>query len=194
MPIFFSTLEDAWGRNDYPIEKQQKTSNNTKNPLCELYGKRYSKISKPILENEDNISINFAKYDENEILPNTHQLQHQPVQQTPSKKINNYYPIELDEYSDFASIKAIDNEDDDKYLNNALKKHNIIDTPKNIVQEDIEEDNEDNDDSNNNQNQLTIKPENDDNYLDLGLFVTSGIIIIFMMEKILQLGMLIGQK
>jgi hypothetical protein len=194
MPVYFSTLDDAWGNhNNFPIEKKKrkdKSSDDTnKDPLCELYGKRYSKVSKPYSSNDD-FENNFAEYDKNPYNKNM-------INKNTNQNRQEYYPIELDEYSSFASVKAIENADDEDYLLNALDKVNKTD--KNF-KEDEEENNEgicenEIDNPSNSKNKIKTSTDNneiinDDNYLDLGLFATSGIILIFMMEKILQLGIM----
>ncbi len=217
MPIYFSTIEDAWGNvNNYPLEKKNKSKsknvNKTKEPLCELYGKRYSKVSKPFSSNDD-FDNNFAEYDKNPYNKNM-------INKNTKQNRQEYYPIELDEYSSFASVKAIENADDEDYLLNALNKTET-NQKENLVlnrnldnlehnkedSEDESDDDSDNGENYNNQkknsNAKVIKNKpisehkekindsiNDENYLELGLFATSGILLIFMMEKIFQLGLL----
>jgi hypothetical protein len=229
MPIFFSTLEDAWGNNNYPIEKRKKKCKPKKSadPLCELYGKRYSKISKPYLEmaNDNEYQNNFDKYSEDLSLTSMNKNNSSSV----SNNKQDYYPLELDEYSSFASINAIETADDDEYLVNALDKvtnyssanyQRDQQTPTNTLN--LTDYDSDSDTETNipeadsaiqktnkvdvlkpsdkkeiiqlhNENDLVSKladSRSDTNYLDFGLYISSGIMLIIMMEKILQLGML----
>jgi hypothetical protein len=217
MPIFFSTLEDAWGNNNYPIEKRKKKCKPKKSidPLCELYGKRYSKISKPYLEmeNDNEYQNNFENYSKIKNIP---EVDNADMSSTRIRNTNKqeYYPLELDEYSSFASVNAIETADDDEYLVNALDKvtnySNHQQTSNNTLNLTNYDEESESDSETEKEKDLkeikckTLKQKeslslnektdtkllNDTNYLDFGLYISSGIMLIIMMEKILQLGML----
>lgn len=201
MPVSFSTLEDAWGSpfstNDKTkvenSKRKQNSSKKNKDPLCELYGKRYSKISKSYTDmDNDDFSNNFASYDKNKTsrsMKNT---------TTGNNNRQEYYPIELDEYSSFASVKAIENIDDDEYLDNALDKISNENQSELLTSPTINEDTDCDDDeiedipetkSNSKVVNSIRSDDNEINYLDFGLYITSGIMLIFMMEQFIQLGL-----
>lgn len=211
MTVSFSTLEDAWG-NNFSTNDKVKNDNikrkKNKDPLCELYGKRYSKVSKSYSDmGNDDFSNNFASYNKN----STSRSMKNP--KTGNNTRQEYYPIELDEYSSFASVKAIENIDDDEYLDNALDKlSNNNDDQNELLSHSVTVPNED-DDCSDNENPVPVAPvapvvhikeehtnknktdnhivsdDNEINYLDFGLYVTSGILLIFMMEQFIQLGL-----
>ncbi len=205
--ISFSTLEDAWGINTYSQNKDNvksgKNKKKTVDPICELYGKRYSKVSKPYSAAQSmNTSLNDSeKYNKNEYSTN---MKDRKINKDNAAMTNHkeYYPIELDEYSSFASAKELDSQDDDDYLTNALE-----DMDNNQIEHIMETNNSNNNELDNDsdddseipkrvQSKEIVKTQSkklnntiDEKYLDLGLYISSGILLIFMMEQILRLGM-----
>jgi hypothetical protein len=213
--ISFSTLEDAWGVN---MQSQNNVKSSKKNkvvdPICELYGKRYSKVSKPYSSAQPMSEglNNSEKYSKNEYSSN---MKNRKKNNTNSSNHKEYYPIELDEYSSFASAKEMDSQDDDDYLTNALEdmdnnqiensatelnskfNNDVFDNEVENDYNEFKDDDADNDEIPQRVAQKTIIKKNkkklnntiDEKYLDLGLYISSGILLIFMMEQILRLGM-----
>ena len=207
--VSFSTLEDAWGTsnlNNFHAKddlRLKKKKSRKMDPLCELYGKRFSEISKPYdTMANDEFGNNFSSYNKNDASRNS-----KNSNTNKNSRQQEYYPLELDEYSSFASVKGMDNMDDDSYLENALENINLKQSPNGII------DDEDEDvtiklDDHNKINTLDtnkfnvastireidhskdniIETMKDSNYLDFGLYISSGIILIFLFEQILQLG------
>ena len=205
----YSTLEEAWGNVD--INKLKKKSSKKS---CELYenGKSIKK-QKPYRENTDSeikyknmILINdedldddsYEKYygysDARAYSRNTKPLKKSIKQDNNIKykkrvkvdpEQNSYQDDDDDEIEEEDEVETIYEEvyeeDEDNYLTQNQKKKKIKSRPKRYIEEEEEEYVLDKDFKVHNR-------ENTKQLLDLSIYTLSGIILIFMMEQFVQIG------
>lgn len=226
----YTTLEEAWG-DDF-TKKNKKKSSQPKDPLCQLYGRKYQKAKKPFLDKSVEVTNGknykttgmssrnrYFGYNDENMSDNKESecIQHNKKRTSVKSKRNSKkkgvrFNIETED-------------DDDVYLYNAIKDEEILNEQdfhdddidfeemNNVKQfyDDVyeESDNEDYDLPENEDPTVDIEEEqvyfnpssnkknlycsnqykDERQYFDLIIYILSGIILIFMMEQFIQIGM-----
>lgn len=182
----YSTLEEAWGGNFVNKSGKKKKSRYVQDPLCDLYAKKNLKSRKPYGDDAIDDGM-YALYNKNassrSMLPQTDSVQSVP-------RASKYKPINVDGIEDDVhDAQPID--DDDAYLERYLDEEAadagtaaaaMASSSKRRAIEayDVHQ-----------SRRMEIEMDKD-KLIDLGLYISSGILMIFTMEQILQLGMRMG--
>lgn len=188
----YSTLEEAWGGNFVNKSGKKKKSRYVPDPLCDLYAKKNLKSRKPY--GDDGVDDGmYALYNKNassrSMLPQVDSVQSVP-------RASKYKPINVDGIEDDVhDAQPID--DDDAYLERYLDEEAVereamasaaasasanasASKRRTLEAYDMY------------QSRRMEADMDKDKLIDLGLYISSGILMIFTMEQILQLGMRMG--
>lgn len=222
--INYSTLEDAWGENFNNKTKKSKVKKVEVDPICALYGKRYTKAPPPYARRrrEDRVAPTFDTDEEyrkyygyndarvkkvfSAEIPSGYITEEDLVAPKPrlSKQPRAHRAPRKPVYVDEPSFQFVEHEDqEDSY---ALEEHESNSAPADIdayLSESDEEEEHDPEPI----KRVSTRPFRGDvfeeeeqfiprtdiirerMYLEMGLFTISGILMIFMMEQFIQIGM-----
>ena len=189
----YSTLEEAWGGNFNKTKKKK-----AKDPLCELYSKKNIKARKPFYdESNEPQPMDDSVY--GSILPGNYEKSRSSrtmrIQKDASDRQRkpNYKTVEIDG-ADEPVYAAEDEDDDDVYLEKYLDQETREDSGREPPERYAKYSRFADDKPVRRRGSSALYVDYDaamdkDKMIDLGLYIVSGVLMIFTMEQILQLGM-----
>jgi hypothetical protein len=186
----YSTLDEAWGNGSFEraITKKKKK---TVDPLCELYKKKAVKPKKPFQEADiDPYSYKGDLYGPHSKVSYSRTLkpQDEPICK-PRKQVKPV--VSIDGGTIYAGTdEPLNEDDDDLYLANALEARSASSEVSEDDEQQMKASNMDRYLKSRGSN-MTIETDYNtrDKFVDFGLYIASGVMLIFMMEQVLQLGM-----
>jgi hypothetical protein len=179
----YSTLEEAWGTNFVNNKGSKKKKKFVQDPLCDLYAKKSLRMRKPYSDDVEPSGVDDSMYG---LFNKNFSSRNTTNQGSKMARTPQYKPVVVDGFdSDTHDAVAID--DDDAYLEKYLdedaaaaiestqnRRHTYARSQEQARQLDAELDR--------------------DKLIDLGLYIASGILMIFTMEQVLQLGIRMGDR
>ena len=211
--VNYANLDEVFGSgfNKKKKSKQKKTKNPSKDAACNYYARRYDKtLNKDLNKIQSNdIVNNYAGYgvsdyapeitgqknmyiENNRIANNKHELfidQEEEMDYFDKLyKSHEFKPLEQTDGNHLMNYKEDEDENEDEdglYNKPIIKRQSKTDTLGRVNTMLL-----------NNQSELERlrKYEEDQNYLDFGLYLISGILLIFILEQFVQIGMLMKEK
>lgn len=202
----YSTLEDAWGENFEQPKRRSRTNKTPVDPVCKLYNKRYNKIAKPYskersIERAPKSRMNeqyrkYYGYQDAHAEPRksvrTYTARIEPPRR-PMKPIDAYLEEESDDEDTPEEILDMNSHEipEEFVYGEAVvpryvyKTQPKLGTSRYLLAEEEEMHFEEEDEC----NRKPMSTKNDRIYLDMGIFTISGILLIFIMEQFIQIGM-----
>ena len=222
--INYSTLEDAWGENFNNTTKKSKAKKVEVDPICSLYGKRYTKAPPPYARRrrEDRVAPTFDTdeeyrkyygYNDARVkkvftaeIPSGYITDEEVVVSKPRspKQIRPRRAPHKPVYVDEPRFQVVEPEDQEEPY--ALEEHESNSAPADIDAY-LSESEEEEEHEPEHLKRASTRPfrdvfeEEEESfvprtdiirermYLEMGLFTISGILMIFMMEQFIQIGM-----
>jgi hypothetical protein len=183
----YSTLEEAWGGNFINKGgKQKKKTRFVQDPLCDLYAKKNLRTRKPYGDDTEPQGVDdslYGLYNKNSTSRTTKDSKQNITVRTPQ-----YKPINV-EGVDEETHDAGQVDDDDAYLERYLDENDtsaILSEKRLRRQYAVDRDNF--------QSRQLEADIDKDKLIDLALYISSGILMIFTMEQVLQLGMRMSDR
>ena len=185
----YSTLEEAWGTNFVNNKGSKKKKKFVQDPLCDLYAKKNLRMRKPYSDDVEPSGVDDSMYG---LFNKNFSSRNTTAGGSKMARTPQYKPVAIDGIdSDTHDAVAID--DDDAYLEKYLDEDaaavavdNEISQVQRRRQAAYLRDQE---------QARRLEAELDrDKLIDLGLYIASGILMIFTMEQVLQLGIRMGDR
>jgi hypothetical protein len=211
--VNYSSLDEVFG-SDFNKKKKKKSKKNktSKEAACNYYARRYDKNTDKNFENiqSNDIINNYAGYSVNDYAPkltgeknmylennrNANQKHEVYIDEDEELdyfdklyKSHEFKPLEQTDGNNIMNYEKNEDEDEDEdedglYNKPIIKREIKTDTlgrPNMMLLENRELD-------------RLRRYEEDQNYLDFGLYLISGILLIFILEQFVQLGMVMKEK